>query len=96
MGTRGIWVEIAGPLRLRVKLATVAILAFGLMVFMAWVMWDQNRLIASQQAEIKRLQGYIRHLEERLGILIRIRSRRPTLPEEEATASLKRSSRESP
>jgi len=96
MATRGAWVEIDGPLGLKVKLATVAIVAFGLFLFMTWAMWDQNRLIASQQAEIKRLQGYIRHLEERLGILIRIRSRRPTLPEEEATASLKRSSRESP
>lgn len=61
--------EIEGPFRLRVKLATVAVLTLGLILFMAWALWDQNRLIASQQGGIKRLQGYSRHLEERLGIL---------------------------
>ncbi|MBI4562307.1 MAG: lytic transglycosylase domain-containing protein [Candidatus Rokubacteria bacterium] len=80
------WVEIDGPFRLRVKLATIALLAFGLVLFMAWIMWDQNRLIASQQAEIKRLQEYIRDLEERLGILNQIRFHRPTLRHDEATA----------
>lgn len=86
MATRGVWVEIDGPVRLRVKLATVAMLTLCLILLMAWVMWDQNQLIASQQGEIKRLQEYIWHLEERLGILNLIRFHRPTLPHAEATA----------
>ncbi|MBI5380090.1 MAG: lytic transglycosylase domain-containing protein [Nitrospirae bacterium] len=86
MATRRAWAEIDGPLQLRVRLATVAILAFGLIFFMAWVLWDQERLIASQQGEIKRFQEYVQHLEERLGILNQIRSYRSTLPDEEATA----------
>lgn len=74
--TRGMLVEIDGPFRLKVKLATVAIFAFGLILFITWITWDQNRLIASQQGEIRQLQEYIRHLEERLGILNQIRSHR--------------------
>lgn len=83
--TRGMWVEIDGPFRLKVKLATVAIFAFGLILFITWITWDQNRLIASQQGEIRQLQEYIRHLEERLGILNEIQSHRPSLLHEEAT-----------
>ena len=76
-GTTGeVWVEVDGRVWFCVKLATVAILIFGLIFSMTWVMWDQNRLIASQQREIERLQKYIRHLEERLGILNQIRSHR--------------------
>jgi soluble lytic murein transglycosylase len=81
-----VWVEIDGPFRLKVKLVTVAFAAFGLFLFMTWVMWDQNRLIASQQAEIERLHEHIRHLEERLGILNQIRSYQPTLFHEGAAA----------
>jgi len=69
-----------------VKLTTVASLGFGLILLIAWAMLDQNRLIANQQSELKRLQESIRYLEERLGILNQIRSHRPTLPHEEATA----------
>lgn len=83
---RGGRVEIDGPFRLRVPLARVVILASGLILFMAWIVWDLNQLIASQLSEIKRLQEHIRHLDERLEILTRIRSHRPTLPYEEATA----------
>lgn len=64
----------------------VAILAFGSILLMAWAMWDQSRLISSQRGEIQRFQEYIRHLEERLGILDQIRPHRPTLSDEEATA----------
>jgi len=63
---------------------------------MAWVIRDQNRLITSQLDEIRRLQQYVRQLEElqqyvrqleeRLGIVNQIRSHRPGLPREEATA----------
>lgn len=86
MATSGMWVNLNGPPRPRVKLATVASLGFGLILLMAWAISNQNRLIASQQSELKRLQESIRHLEERLGILDQIRSHRPTLPHEEATA----------
>ncbi|MBI4588529.1 MAG: lytic transglycosylase domain-containing protein [Candidatus Rokubacteria bacterium] len=86
MATRRVWGEARGSLRLRVKLATVAILGIGLILFVAWGMWDQNQRIASQRGEIMRLQEHIRHLEERLGILNQIRSHRPPLPHAEATA----------
>lgn len=86
MATRGIWVNLNGPPRPRVKLTTVASLGFGLILLIAWAMLDQNRLIANQQSELKRLQESIRYLEERLGILNQIRSHRPTLSHEEATA----------
>lgn len=86
MATSGMWVKLNGPPRPRVKLATVASLGFGLILLMAWAISNQNRLIASQQSELKRLQDNIRHLEERLGILDQIHSHRPTLPHEEATA----------
>ncbi len=78
--------ELDGSLWLRVTLLAVTILAFGLALFVAWGMRDQHQLIARQQGEIRRLEEYIRHLEERLGILNRIRSHRPTLSREEATA----------
>lgn len=89
MATSGMWLELDGPLRLRgrpVRLWRIAILAFGLSLLIASAMLNQKRLIAGQQAEIHRLQEYVRHLEERLGILNQIRSHRPTLPHEEATA----------
>jgi soluble lytic murein transglycosylase-like protein len=63
----------------------IAILAFGLILLMGWVIWDQTRLITGKQDEIQRLQERIRHLEERLGILNQIRSHRSTLPHDVAT-----------
>lgn len=86
MATSGIWVNLNGSPRPRVNPATLAILAFGLTLLMTWAISNQNRLIASQQSKIKRLQDYTRHLEERLEILNQIRSHRPTLSHEEATA----------
>lgn len=78
------WGELDRPFRFRVRVATVA--TVGLILLMAWAMWDQSRLIASQQGEMKRLQEAIQHLEERLRVVNQIRSHRPTLPPEEATA----------
>ncbi len=89
MAPRRAWMELDGIFRLRptqVRPWQIAILAFGLILLMAWAMWDQKRLIAGQQDEIQGLQEHIRHLEERLGILNDIWSYRPSLPHWEATA----------
>ncbi len=89
MTARGMWLDLAGPFRVRgkvVRLRRIALLALGLILLVAAAMWNQNQLIGSQKGEIQRLQEYIRHLEERLGILTEIRSHRPSLPREVATA----------
>jgi len=87
--SRGMWLAMDGPFRLRgrvVRLWRIALLALSLILLVAAAMWNQNQLLGSQEGEIQRLQEYIRHLEERLGILTEIRSHRPSLPREEATA----------
>lgn len=84
--TPEVWVEAEGSPRLRARLVTAALVALSVILFMAWLIRDQNRLIASQLDEIRRLQQYVRQLEERLGIVNQIRSHRPGLPREEATA----------
>jgi hypothetical protein len=88
MATRGMWVERDEHSRRRgqgVRLWRIAILASGLILLAAAALWNQHRLVGSQQGEIQRLQEYIRHLEERLAILTEIRSHRPTLSHQETT-----------
>jgi soluble lytic murein transglycosylase-like protein len=86
MAPGGLWLELEGPRQVLVRLATLALLAVGLILVMGWAIWDQNRLIATQQSEIQRLREHVRHLEERLGILDHIRSHRPSLPHQVTTA----------
>ncbi len=89
MGIDGVGIELEGGVGVRpnqVRPWQIAMLVLALILLIASAMLHQTRRIAGQQQDIQRLQEYIRHLEERLGILNEIWSHRPSLPHWEATA----------
>ncbi len=89
MGIEGVGMELEGGFRVRpaqVRPWQIAVLVLALILLIASAMLHQTRRIAGQQEDIQRLQEYIRHLEERLGILNEIWSHRPSLPQWEARA----------